>query len=430
MPRIKVTQKGLEALAAKRHATRVDYFDAATPGLCLTIGPRSRTWYYFARIDGKLARIKLGEWPATGIAGARTRAGEVEAQIAAGKHPKAEQARERAAKREARTIDQARLVRNVAAAWRKSHLPGLAKATQADYLRALAEFEAAHGEDDIGALKRRTLIRWLDGVRERSPSAANRAAVVLRLLFAYALDRFDLEASPARDIKNPARPRARKRFLDRDEIRILWRACERAGYPYGYALQFALCTGQRSSEFGNITRRDVDADGFWIQTANKSDQRIDIFLADHARAILKDCPNFGRTAPYFSANGGATGIHPDRWNKAIPRHIAPHMEAAARELALPPIVKPWTPHDLRRTVRTGMTGWTLVSPDTAERSLNHAIGGLRAVYDHADYKPHVAEAMRLWDAELGLILAGEKSTREQKRANELAARPSKRRRRV
>ena len=100
MPRIKVTQKGLEALAAKRHPARVDYFDMATPGLCLTIGPKSRTWYYFARVDGKLTRVKLGEWPAAGIAAARTHAGEVEAQIAAGKHPKAEQARERAEKRE------------------------------------------------------------------------------------------------------------------------------------------------------------------------------------------------------------------------------------------------------------------------------------------------------------------------------------------
>jgi integrase len=430
MPRIKVTQKGLEALAAKRHPARVDYFDIATPGLCLTIGPKSRTWYYFARVDGKLARVKLGEWPAAGIAAARTHAGKIEAQIAAGKHPKAEQARERAEKREARTADQSRLVRNVAAKWRKAHLPGLSKSTQADYLRALAEFEQTHGDDDIGTFRRRTLITWLDGVRERSPSAANRAAVVLRLLFAFALDRFDLEANPARDIKNPSKPKPRKRFLDRREIRILWRACELAGYPYGHALRFGLCTGQRSGEFGGITRRDIDLDGYWIQDENKADRRIDIYLASHALEILDDCPNFGPAAHYFSASGGEAGIHPDRWNKVIPRHIAPLLERAARELKLPPIVKPWTPHDLRRTVRTGMTGWTTVSPDTAERALNHAIGGLRAVYDHADYKPHVADAMRLWDAELSLILAGKKSTRELPREKELAAKPSKRRSRV
>ena len=427
MPKIKVTQKGLEALAAKHHPARVDYFDTATPGLCLTIGPKSRTWYYFARVDGKLTRIKLGQWDATGIADARKHAGDIEGQIAAGKHPKAEQARERAEKREARTVDQSRLVRNVAIAWRKSHLPGLSKSTQADYKRALAEFEKHHGDDDIGAFKRRTLITWLDGVHERSPSAANRAAVVLRLLFAFALDRFDLDADPARDIKNPTKPKPRKRFLDRNEIRILWRACELAGYPYGHALRFGLCTGQRSGEFGNITRRDIDSDGYWIQTENKSDQRIDIYVADHAREILDDCPNFGPSAHYFSASGGPTGIHPDRWNKVIPRYIEPLLTSAAHDLKLPPILKPWTPHDLRRTVRTGMTGWTTVSPDTAERSLNHAIGGLRAVYDHADYKPHVADAMRLWDAELSRILAGKTSTRELAREKELAAKPTKRR---
>src|SRR5262245_36863375 len=105
MPRLKFTQKGLEALASKAHGRRVDYFDTSTPGLCLTIGPKSATWFYFLRVDGKLTRIKLGEWPATGITDARKGAGEVEGQVAAGRHPKAEQARERAAQRESRALD-------------------------------------------------------------------------------------------------------------------------------------------------------------------------------------------------------------------------------------------------------------------------------------------------------------------------------------
>ena len=49
-------------------------------------------------------------------------------------------------------------------------------------------------------------------------------------------------------------------------------------------------------------------------------------------------------------------------------------------------------------------------PDTAERVLNHSISGLRAHYDFADYRPHVTEALKAWDAELGRILAGKKAT--------------------
>lgn len=48
----------------------------------------------------------------------------------------------------------------------------------------------------------------------------------------------------------------------------------------------------------------------------------------------------------------------------------------------------------------------------AERVLNHAIGGVRGVYDHADYKPHRAGALHLWNVELDAVLAGEGPTHD------------------
>ena len=63
------------------------------------------------------------------------------------------------------------------------------------------------------------------------------------------------------------------------------------------------------------------------------------------------------------------------------------------------------PHDIRRTVRTRLPGLG-VSPDIAERCLNHAVGGIRAVYDHYDYLKEKREALNLWCAELAHILGG------------------------
>lgn len=411
MPKIKVTQKGLEALTAKPHEKRVDYFDSSTPGLCLTVGPKSATWYYFARVDGKLNRIKLGEWDATGIADARTAAGNVEAHIAEGRHPKAEQARERSAQRESRALDRERIVAAVGELWSAAHFPQLADRTRQDYRRLLADLVAEFGDRDIGTIRRGELIRYLDRIRARSATTANHTAVVMRLLFGFARDRFDLDASPAADLKTPSRPKKRTRTLDRSEIRVLWHACELAGYPYGHALRFAMCTGQRIGEVGAIRRSDIDSAGdYWKQEDNKSGRRIDLYLASHARAVLDGCPNLGKRAPYFSASTDVDGqprpLKSDAWNNAIRRHITPQLKPAADALQLEPIAKPWTPHDLRRTVRTALTGWCGVSPDTAERVLNHAMSGLREVYDHADYRPHVAEALQRWDIELGAILKG------------------------
>ncbi len=405
-----LSTEGIKALVARPTTKRVDHFDAATAGLCLTIGPKSATWFMFRRIDGKLTRITLGTWPEIGLLDARTKVETVAAGIAAGKHPKAERAREQAAKASARAMDHDRLVDRVGQAWSKVHFPTLAASTATDYQRGLTEFTTHFAGRELGTIKRGEVKRLLDIVQARSPSAANRTAVVIRHLFGFARDRYELEDNPVVDLKNPTRQKARNRVLNRAEIRVLWHACELAGYPYGHALRFALCTGQRIGEVGSLRRSDIDPDGeYWIQTQNKTRKRIDIFLAPTARAILGACPSLGKVGWYFT-NDGTVPVRKDVWHNALRRHITPHLDRSAKELRLPAIANPWTPHDLRRTVRTALTGWCGVAPDTAERVLNHAIGGLRAVYDHADYKPHVTGALQQWDAELSRIIKGDKAT--------------------
>ena len=409
MPRIKITQKTVEALLRKPHAKQTDYRDTITSGLVLRIGPRGGVWYYMRRVDNKLSRLRLGPWsPKFGIKAARNRIGELEAAISEGEHPEAAQARQRAELADSRRIDHARLFENVVEAWQKHHLPELADQTQTMYRRACRRLETEFSGRDIGTIRRGELVRFLDGLKAASKSGvpANHAAATIRLIFGYAADRLELEANPAAGLKNPAKAKNRDRVLNRAEIRIVWRAAELAGYPFGHALRFQLCTGQRIGEIGDIRRDDVDGE-FWKLSRNKTSKRIDVYLAKHARAILDDCPDFGDDAPFFSASGGKIGLRPDGFHLALKRHIRPRLDDAADELGLPRMREHWTPHDLRRSVRSGLTGWAGVFPDIAERTINHAITGIRSVYDHADYRAHVAQALKAWDAELGRIVAGE-----------------------
>lgn len=408
MAKIKFTQERIKSLAKQPHSKRTDYFSEGFPGLCLTIGPRSTSWYYFARVDGKLTRLRLGEWPDMLYSEAKAEAEDVDKAIEQGKHPKSEQARQRTEKRHARAIDHARLFDNVAEAWKKHHLPEVKPQTQAMYKRAVRRLLEDFEGRDIATITRGELIRLLDRIKAQTKSgiAANHLAATTRMLWAYAYDRLELENNPAAGLKNPARVKSRERILSRSEIRTVWRACEMAGYPHGHALRLALCTGQRIGEIGDIRRYDLEED-YWRLSRNKTEKRIDVFLAEHARAILDDCPNFGDSAPFFSASGGKIGLRPDGFHLALKRHVRPRLDNAAEELGLPKIQDHWTPHDLRRSVRSGLTGWAGVFPDIAERTINHSIGGIRAVYDHADYRPHIAAALEAWDLELGRILAGE-----------------------
>lgn len=414
MPVIAFTTKSLDALVAKRSSERVDYFDRSHKGLCFRVGQRGASWYAFKRTDGKLDRLLLGSYPVVGLAEARRKFDEVVAAASEGQHPRAHLSRERAEVATRRSADAQGIVSGLAGQWLAQHLApterrarALSVAARRDYQRALGAFTTRFAEADIRTIRRSQLTEFLGELKRRSPSSANLAATVVRQLFSYAVDRLDLDANPAAGLRNPAKARARSRVLDRAEIRVLWRACDLAGYPYGDALKFALCTAQRIGEVGSLRRSDIDSTGdWWIQTTNKSSRPVDLFLAKTAKALVRNAPDFGPDSFVFSASGGHLALKSDTWSSAMERHIRPAVLEAAADLGVRPIAVHWTPHDLRRTARSGMSGWCGIPPDAAERVLNHALGGIRAVYDRADYRPQIRDALMRWDRELHRIIVG------------------------
>jgi integrase len=64
-----------------------------------------------------------------------------------------------------------------------------------------------------------------------------------------------------------------------------------------------------------------------------------------------------------------------------------------------------TPHDLRRTVRTGLARLK-VSREVAERCLNHALPEIEAIYNQADYLDERREALAKWGAHVAGLVAG------------------------
>jgi len=58
-------------------------------------------------------------------------------------------------------------------------------------------------------------------------------------------------------------------------------------------------------------------------------------------------------------------------------------------------VRRFTPHDLRSTARSHLAALG-VSVIVAERCLNHALGGLLAVYDQHDYLSERRAALEIW----------------------------------
>ena len=71
-------------------------------------------------------------------------------------------------------------------------------------------------------------------------------------------------------------------------------------------------------------------------------------------------------------------------------------------------VKPWgrwTPHDLRRTMRTGLSACR-VRPDIAELTIGHTKRGIVAVYDQHGFDDERQAAWVAWEARLLAIVNG------------------------
>src|SRR5271163_4744392 len=102
MPTVKLTDAAVQRLKAPPGG-RVDYFDAAYPGLALRVTgsadqrPERRTWTLFYRFRGKQRRLTFEPgYPALSLANARDEATKARLLIQAGTDPAATKAEAKA----------------------------------------------------------------------------------------------------------------------------------------------------------------------------------------------------------------------------------------------------------------------------------------------------------------------------------------------
>jgi len=180
--------------------------------------------------------------------------------------------------------------------------------------------------------------------------------------------------------------RARKRTLDDNEIRAVWKAAEDDG-TFGAYLRLCLLTGQRREKVATMRWEDISPAGEWCipSEAREKGTAGCLVLPDAALAIIKAQPRFASNPYVFAGRGSgyAQGVS----------------KRKARFDAKLPDMPRWTIHDLRRTARSLMSR-AGVMPHIAERVVGHAINGVEATYDRHSYK---AEKQHALAALAGLI---------------------------
>jgi integrase len=221
--------------------------------------------------------------------------------------------------------------------------------------------------------------------RDNGRTAAGRARRHLSTLYAWAMGEGLCDANPTIGTNDPAAGLpSRDRVLDDRELRIVWNACDAAG-DFGRVIRLLILTGARRNEVGLLQWSEVDLDTGLLTipgSRTKSRRALELPLPEPALAILREIPRReGRDHVFGRA--GFSG-----WSAA-------KLRLDARLAIAGQVLAPWTLHDLRRTMRSGL-GQLGVRPDIAELAIGHTRSGIQAVYDRYRYRREIGAALALW----------------------------------
>jgi integrase len=242
----------------------------------------------------------------------------------------------------------------------------------------------------VGTVTRASIATRMAAIaKENGPIAANRARAALSAMFHWAIGEGICASNPVIGTNRQQENAPRERTLTDAEAASLFLACP--DNDFGRSVRLLLLTGCRRDEIGNLEWSEIDMDAKTIALPairTKNNQAHVIPLSEMALTILRDIPRRDRVRVFGRGKGGFSG-----WSKCKP--------------LLDDKLKfntPWTLHDLRRTVRTGL-GMLGVAPHVAEAVLNHLPAKLIRTYDRNTYTAEKRAALELWANHLAIAIA-------------------------
>jgi integrase len=261
------------------------------------------------------------------------------------------------------------------------------------------------GGRKVEDITRADVIELLDGIVDQgSPIAANRTLAATRKLFNWCVERSIIPVSPCTGVQLPTPEKSRDRILSDHELRLVWRAAEQVGWPFGPLVQLLILTGQRRDEVARMRWSEIRENGtLWTIPGDRTKNGVvhDVPLSKPAQQLLNVLPRMAG-AEYVFTTTGSTPVSgysnaKERLDSVI---LQLAQEAAEADGKAVDQVQPWRLHDIRRTVASGMA--RLGQPvHVIEAVLNHrsgTISGIAAVYNRYSYYSEKRQALDDWSA--------------------------------
>lgn len=418
-PKKALNDRGLKSLKAAPKGETYDVMDAVVPGFGVRVSEVGRkTFILAARYPGASSYVRrsLGVYGALSLEKARTKARDWIELIRKSVDPKNEEERlaiEEQRKRENsfRMVAEAYIAQAVIGP--DPDRPKQRKAAEVkrnidkEFInvwggRPVVDITADDVEDAIKAV-----------VARGAPGQARNLLGIAKTLFAWTArqKRFGLKASPCSDLKAKhliGTKASSDRILSDVEIAAFWRNADRLGHPYAATYKMLLLTGLRLNECADAAWSEFDLKArLWtipkerMKGTNEKARAHTVPLTDDMLSIIDELPRFKSGDFLFSITGGKTPVWlGDKIKKKLDRRMLRSLQALARMRGEDPAkvkLDPWVNHDLRRTLRSGLSRLR-IDHDVKEAVLAHVKTGIAGVYDRYELLDEKRDALTRWAA--------------------------------
>jgi integrase len=378
-----MTSDQIEALEPRLKPYQVTHL----PGLVVEVSPRGvKTFRFrFKAPDGRAGIYSLGNWPQTSLQAAERQHQALKKQLAKEILPKNAVIllKKQEEAKESLRIFAPKYLKDMVLDYGHNARP------MERYLER--EIYPALGKTPLNKISDEAVRNLIFAIKDRGSKCSARAVRdLLKRIFDYAEARGLITSNPAAKIKPRfiAKIVSRDRALDNREVGVFMRSLDNSKQKKKWKIAFNLillnlirkCELQQAdwSEF------DLSA-GLWTIPAEHAKTKHPLLVPISRQTIalleqLADCEHrVGLVIPQDNSQYGV--IADDTLNKVLAR--------------IPHGLKHFTIHDLRRTAATLLSEMEY-DPEWIEKALNHALKGIRGVYNRAQYARQRKDMLQAW----------------------------------
>ena len=428
--KIALSARAIEKMkAGDKDKTDVGEYSGLRVG-CGKTGVKSFKYRYRSPIDNSLKTITLGHYPALSLAEARVELQKLKLLRAQGVCPITQRKNSKVEEKIRQVVAAEVLsVKNVVDLYlenviedkhildEQSNKKKIVKGSRAikgqiEARRTLyVDVVSSIGEKAAVEITRKDVVSLIKGIIDRG-AQVQAGKVLSELTAAYeyciGLDYFpDTFANPGLLAKSSLKQtriklnaNKRQRVLSEIELKAVLQWLPKSGFSKHHKsiLMMTLWTGCRTGEICNAAWKDFDSEkGTWHLKATKNGSERYVQLSSQCVGHLKKLLEFGGEYVFPSYRTGKPiaqkTLTEAKW--LLKEKARAKRHSFKDEQLWPEGMEDWNPHDLRRTVRTGLSRLGCPS-DVAEAVLGHSKKGIEGTYNLHGYENECAKWLQQW----------------------------------